>query len=1129
MSSTALSEFEHAQNQQIIQNDARRIRERVEAARESPTRSSLRWPLEFVQNAHDSGPRDGSQDVDVAITLREGELAVSHTGRPFTSAELAALLSGGSSKDFDDEETTGRFGTGFLVTHGLSPNVGVDGVLSTQEGNELFHINLVRGGDEDSIVENIEQAKAALRRAEGVCDAWTVAHPTASFTYREVTNDVALTGMEFLQRVLPYLYGTCHRLGQVRIEMSKEVATTFDPQCSLDREWGDLTLRETRIILDEARGSRSLSVVRACLGDSPAGVLAVTEERGSRTHLIVPNTEFPRLFVQFPIIETGFLPFNIVLDGKFRAQQERNGILMSRDDKELISTAMSALPGFVRYGVESGWIDAYRLAQLAVPTKTFSGEGDSSEREWWREVISEVVRRTAAEPIVETRVGWLPALDGVRTDAASFLAASLNRDGVELAIHERIYGMAADVDSLHLPVAGISPKWTEIARLWDESGLSTSRIGVEELADRVRPGSELLGDLPVGGDRVRWLTQLFVLLAEIGREYAVDRICRGLLPDQSGHLRSPGDLSIDEGIDEEVKDIGEDLGLNLRTQLLDKTLWRALGEQEDGSADFIASLCGESITESVAVDGIIERLNEVLPDDSREASDDLLSEGKMSPLRGSARLMSYLVKDGDSQRLRRCPLLTAAGTIIRLAGSRQILAPIQEWPQSAQDYAGLYTKNRVLSDHYCADDKLVQALGPLLAKGLVIPAPLYEAVRPEIADDSLLNAMSLDGQVRTKVTVRNAVFSQIAFLSTDLIQRSGRDPDLARLLLKFAIEVAAREDASWREIREVTGRAGEDSVQMSVRGATWPYELKVRSWVPVPLSEDSTEEGYAPVPANENYLRPLFEPAMLRGNPEGRDLLHEVFGFGRLGLMLEAMDEESQSKLEGFLEDPNLLESAVRNRELLRSVVDDPDLARLICDLSPDEAVEIRMELMERRRRAEARETNRSFGHAVQDALARAVEAQGLSLRLEDRGYDYEVLPGAIDGCLEEASFPFEMGGYFLEVKATTTGDVRLSPLQARTASEAPDRFVLCVVDLQGRELKKAWEPCDVEPYARIVSGIGGKVVDVYNGVDAMTSSHIPVRLRNEEQLRYGLSPDLWQDGVSIDEWVQSLVREETA
>ena len=132
MSKIALEEFGDARIVQTTQNDARRIYQRVKAAQENPTRASIRWPFELIQNAHDAGPSEGNDRVEINFTLSEDRLVVSHTGKPFVAQELAALLSGGSSKEFDDEETTGRFGTGFLVTHAVSTHVAIDGILGYQ-------------------------------------------------------------------------------------------------------------------------------------------------------------------------------------------------------------------------------------------------------------------------------------------------------------------------------------------------------------------------------------------------------------------------------------------------------------------------------------------------------------------------------------------------------------------------------------------------------------------------------------------------------------------------------------------------------------------------------------------------------------------------------------------------------------------------------------------------------------------------------------------------------------------------------------------------------------------------------------------------------------------------------------
>ena len=143
MSTQAFEEYNNARTRQVIKNDARDIRTKVQDAQQNPGADD-RWPFELLQNAHDAGPRIGDDTVTVNFELQEQTLTVNHTGKPFTLQELAALLTGGSSKQFDNERTTGRFGTGFLVTHALSPRVDINGVFSTRDGYERFDVKYQR-------------------------------------------------------------------------------------------------------------------------------------------------------------------------------------------------------------------------------------------------------------------------------------------------------------------------------------------------------------------------------------------------------------------------------------------------------------------------------------------------------------------------------------------------------------------------------------------------------------------------------------------------------------------------------------------------------------------------------------------------------------------------------------------------------------------------------------------------------------------------------------------------------------------------------------------------------------------------------------------------------------------------
>jgi hypothetical protein len=118
------------------------------------------------------------------------------------------------------------------------------------------------------------------------------------------------------------------------------------------------------------------------------------------------------------------------------------------------------------------------------------------------------------------------------------------------------------------------------------------------------------------------------------------------------------------------------------------------------------------------------------------------------------------------------------------------------------------------------------------------------------------------------------------------------------------------------------------------------------------------------------------------------------------------------------------------------------------------------------------------------------------------------------------------LGPYLLEIKATTTGKCRLTPKQAQTASANPDISVLCAVDLRNvseDRLDRDWDGSDVEPLARVVNGLGGAIGETYDLVDAARVSEIGIR--NEGALRYEISEEIWEKGITIQQWVSQIVK----
>ena len=776
MSELARAEFDNARIQQTTQNDARRIRQRVEAAQQSPTRAGIRWPFELMQNAHDAGPRDGNERVEIDFILSDDQLVVSHTGKPFEAQELAALLSGGSSKEFDSEETTGRFGTGFLVTHALSTQVDVDGVLTTQEGSEAFHIELARDGDEESIVKNIEQANQSLEDAKAVPEGWIASKPTASFVYHDVNGEVVQRGLNRLEQALPYLYATCNKLGSVRIERFED-ELLFEPGALSENTNSDFTINETHLTISSSYAVRNVVAVRIGRKDGQSALLTVLESRGLDNYqVLLPSEGFSRVFVTFPIAGTDFLPFNVVLDGNFAPLQERDGIAMHDADKALISEALSAFPALVQHAVESGWLDAHNLALLSVPDRPLSGENESGELAWWKDAVLRVAEETAAKSIVQTESGLLPALPNQDGPAISFLVPAIGADATECINYDTVHEIADAITDLNIPSKEIAQSWGEIARQWADIGVSVERLGLEELTDWLKDKADSIDDLPVHGDLFAWLASLFLLAADMNDQNVRDMV-NGLLPDQYGKFRNTGteNLYNDGGITEEIKYIADAIGDDLRERLLHNEMANALMAPGYAAAnDLIRELLddfdGDYYTERRATDMLLDKLEEKLPDDSQfnEASG-------LATLRASSRLVSHLAENNDAPRIRRCPLLTAAGSVTHLSGNQQILAPKLHWPESAQPYAGLYTERRLLSDRYCDDDDLAQALDELIAVRLVIEAPLFEGRRAELEDVNLLREMSHGEQDIAGATVRDASFGQIAFLATDLVRRNCSD------------------------------------------------------------------------------------------------------------------------------------------------------------------------------------------------------------------------------------------------------------------------------------------------------------------------------------------------------------------
>ena len=1080
-------------------------------------------------NAHDAGPRHGYDQVKVDFTLCEDRLIVSHTGKPFIAQELAALLSGGSSKEFDSDETTGRFGTGFLVTHAVSTRVDVDGVLTTQEGPEHFHIELVRDGDEELIIANIKQANGSLKRAERTVATSLVNKPTATFTYYKPDAKIVERGLDRLEDTLPYLYATCSKLGRVQIDRFGQ-ATYYKPEGVEIFDKGEHEIRQTPVSIRTANTISRVTAVRIGQRERNSALLTVLEHREtSELKVSIPSEGFARVFVTFPIAGTDLLPFNVVFDGDFATLQERDGIAMHDADRASLCSALSALPDLVQHAIDSQWRDAHKLARMAAPTRPMGGEDDSGELQWWDRTVRQTATKTASKPIVDTKDGLLPALPNTEKRFVSFPVPAIDSDASDCIDFETFYELTDHITGLSFPSKEVAQSWGGIARLWSESGVHVNRLGLRELIDWVKRRTDVVRDLPIDTDPYAWLAQLFLIAAHTEDENARTMI-NALLPNQHGELRNETTryLYSDGGIPTTVKDIAFALGEDLRSRLLHDSMARALTVPGYEKANhlvqsLLAKVAGQDYTESEAIDLILDRLETVLPNDAQYDDDQDLSS-----LVASARLIVHLAKSEDTPRIRKCPLLTAAGQVVQLSGSQQILSPVNVWPESARPYVELYAENRLLSKHYKANTDLDGALAPLVTLGLAIPAPLFEGRRAEIADVNLLREMSPNHEDTESTVIRDATFGQIAFLATDLVQRCGENGRLAKRLLDFVLNVAAREDQTWRHDESFSCTRSGERVCLALYKGIWPFELKVRSWIPV---EDPESGAIVAMPANELNLRPMLERSWLKGNPDAVDLLHHVFGFRQLTLLLDSLGTEIENELVELLQSPELVKAAVRNPDAVKfaSEINDSDVSLdsvrdFLRDASEDDRL---LELLDKRReqRRQVHE-NQRLGATIENLVSDQLTEAGFDVRRTGIGSDFEI--SAATSHLADLHISREDQSWLVEVKATQNQRVRMTVTQARTAVTEGERFLLCVVPVEADNVSNELDNM------RFVPGLGGRLADLCEDLGLLEEMRVEITTDSNSDVQLDVSPgparvrvlsSVWEDdGFPLHELAARLL-----
>ena len=278
----------------------------------SDERYTLRWVSELLQNTRDCAYKD--QGVKILIELLDNKLVYKHNSRPFRVKDILSLINQVTSK-VDDDETTGKFGTGFMTTMLLSDVVNIKSILQDKDlPYKPFEVDINRSPEtSQEIVDEINKSINQLYKADenDAIQNFNRDDYNTIFTY-ELKSDknrkAAMTGILNLNETVYYIFAFSNQYRSIKVSINtknkkekkeyiKEKETkiadnTYEIKIKEDNN-------ETKTIITYKKQKENICL--AMMVDENKNILPIGDK-------------MPKLFISFPLIGSENFPFPIVIN-----------------------------------------------------------------------------------------------------------------------------------------------------------------------------------------------------------------------------------------------------------------------------------------------------------------------------------------------------------------------------------------------------------------------------------------------------------------------------------------------------------------------------------------------------------------------------------------------------------------------------------------------------------------------------------------------------------------------------------------------------------------------------------------------------------------------------------------------
>lgn len=965
------------------------------------------WVWELLQNALDAICPDKS--VKVQISWDGETLAFRHNGDAFDPNEISHLIYHGTTK-YRDSKKRGKFGRGFLVTHLLSKRVEVRGIEHEQKGNFVFKIDLNRDGDIAAIRQQMEIPWDQLLHSRQPLDLMSKEISLYSTEYSYKTDrkgkETANSGIKAAKRCFPYVLASIPELEEISI-IEQGIKTTFHKQqASNDSSFPTIHLTPITLVVDdqatkkdENETTEHLIVAESEYKSSESqDILSVALTlRGKEICELASIELVPRLFVMgLPVVSTEDLPIPvIVLSPLFEPKADRMGLYAEKTETtaqlknwSLLAKVATACIPLMKYASTQKWGNLKQLACLA----------QCPNKEW---LDSTKLTTTIIKPLIQE----------IQNDSEIRIVTNINGENIPISqawipIDDE-EGLLFDLLTEWEPAAnGLVNKsfcsfWS--ARLGDWGHILSQNTNdilaassIESLAKQVS-SCENLDTLKTKVKRaedqghVNWLNKFIELIIKSKNKALL--ITQALLPDQKGKLHKLNELFYDSGIDEILKDISELGGISVRSTLL---LRQVTGIQEQ-----------------------LQRKEET------ELLVTLLDKASELQVEVNAKLLAWLAaRKKYSKYLNGYPVVTQ-GNAQKLDSNRPLLKPVGKWASGSTNYSDLFPKDYILdvayASHLTDDNWKILESSYLICSSLIYRRPERD-IEQCVLEDPLVEINEQNKhELQAEVNINGLYYLEEK--DKGVIDAVRHSRPKATMFISFLFRYLAHADSSWNEPVPVNCSCGKEHKLIP---CGWIAPLKERQWVPL----GGKKYGYF----NADNIVSLVEPQFL--DEIARDdscvALLQRLGVG-ISDLFRIKIPDPKDRLAADRLAARMYAVDAESRALLSAVLDDPGTQ------------EIARQHLEQKR---ITERNRKVGAQLEQLVKTALESEHITVLRTGIGSDYEVEYDFIENGQEQALI---IGKYLLEIKSTSTGDVRMTLAQGNKAvnlSSEYNGYILSVCQL---------------------------------------------------------------------------------